>query len=231
MRDGVTFYRSFHEAIQEEEDPEKRLAAYEAIINYALYDIEPEGLKGIAKAAFIVARPVIDSSNKASDNGKKGGAPKGNQNARKQPKTTPFVFENNPPCENETNNLNDNDNYNLNVNKKEKKTTTRTKKKEEEKHLHGEYKHVRLTAEQYDRLAADYGEETRAAAIKKLDEYIQEKPTYKSQDHNLAIRRWVIKALEEDKQKSRPANNTKFHNFDMQHNYNYEEMERQLLGG
>ena len=230
MRDAVTFYRSFHEAIQEEEDPEKRLAAYEAIINYALYDKEPEGLKGIAKAAFIVARPVIDSSNKASDNGKKGGAPKGNQNAKKQPKTTPFVLENNPPCLDEKNNLNDNDNYNLNINKEEEKKTTPHPPKET-KHKHGIYKHVRLTEAEYNRLGEEYGEDMRAAFIKRLDEYIQEKPSYKSKDHNLAIRRWVIDAVKEDQEKKKPKQTTKFHNFDNVHNYNYEDMERQLLGG
>lgn len=136
MREAVTFYRSFHEAIQEEEDPMKRLQAYEAILNYALYGMEPEEIKGIAKAAFIVAKPVIDSSNKACENGKKGGAPKGNQNARKkqeeeekQPKQPPLFFENNPGLNNQTNNDNENDNDNDNENNNKKVVLKKPKTK------------------------------------------------------------------------------------------------------
>lgn len=68
------------------------------------------------------------------------------------------------------------------------------------KHKYGEFQKVRLTDKEYEKLAKEFGEETRDEAIKFLDEYIAEKG-YKSKSHNLAIRRWVIDAVKERKQK------------------------------
>lgn len=64
----------------------------------------------------------------------------------------------------------------------------------------GEYHNVKLTSDEYDRLGNDYGSDKREQAIKYLDEYIEEKG-YKSKSHNLAMRRWVFKALDEKKPK------------------------------
>lgn len=62
--------------------------------------------KGEVTVAWILIKPLIDSHYKDVENGKKGGAPKGNHNARKttpvnldnNPNTTPVVSENNPPA-------------------------------------------------------------------------------------------------------------------------------------
>lgn len=62
------------------------------------------------------------------------------------------------------------------------------------KKKYGEYKHVLLTAAEYEKLTVDYGEDIRDKAIKYLDEYIAEK-AYKSKSHYLAIKRWVIDAV------------------------------------
>ena len=62
------------------------------------------------------------------------------------------------------------------------------------KHKHGEYQHVLLTDDEFNKLAADFGENLRDKAVAFLDEYIEEKG-YKSKSHNLAIRRWVIDAV------------------------------------
>lgn len=59
--------------------------------------------KGEVTVAWRLIKPMLDAQRAASENGKKGGAPKGNQNARK---TTPVVLddtenkttENNPRC-------------------------------------------------------------------------------------------------------------------------------------
>ena len=64
----------------------------------------------------------------------------------------------------------------------------------------GEYHNVKLTQDEYDRIGNDYGPDKREQAIKYLDEYIEEKG-YKSKSHNLAMRRWVFKALDEKKPK------------------------------
>ena len=58
---------------------------------------------------------------------------------------------------------------------------------------YGEYKHVSLTDEEYDRLVKDYGEQAVISGIKNVDEYCQEHgKTYK--DYNLTLRKWGIKS-------------------------------------
>ena len=57
------------------------------------------------------------------------------------------------------------------------------------KHTYGEYKHVRLTDDEYNRLCDEFGEVKTTMAINKVDAYCQETgKTYK--DYNLTIRRW-----------------------------------------
>ena len=75
-------------------------------------------------------------------------------------------------------------------------------KEEEEvkelKHIYGEYKHVRLSDKEMDRLVNDYGESETHEAIKYLDEYKQRKG-YTSKDDNLTIRKWVFDAVRREK--------------------------------
>ena len=67
-------------------------------------------------------------------------------------------------------------------------------KKQNTKHIYGEYKHVRLTDEELNKLKSEYGEQTTQDAIKYLDEYIEMKGTqYKS--HYMAMRKWVFDAI------------------------------------
>lgn len=73
------------------------------------------------------------------------------------------------------------------------KPQKRVSKPKPEKHLYGEYKHVRLTDDEYDRLVRDYGEEATHKGIKKVDEYCQQHgKTYT--DYNLTIRKWGIES-------------------------------------
>jgi hypothetical protein len=87
--------------------------------------------------------------------------------------------------------------------KKEKKT--KAKKETPAKIVHGHFQHVLLTEDEHAKLVKTYGQETAAAAIRFLDEYMEDKPKYKSASHYLAIRRWVIDALKEKARKSGPA--------------------------
>ena len=77
---------------------------------------------------------------------------------------------------------------------KEKEIPKGISKKKPPKEKYGEYQNVLLTDIEYNRLCDDYSQETIHKAIKFLDEYIEEKG-YKSKSHNLAIRRWVIDAI------------------------------------
>jgi hypothetical protein len=74
-----------------------------------------------------------------------------------------------------------------------------------DKRSFGEFGHVRLSDDELKRLIADFPFAT--SLIKKLDEYIETTPTYKKQNHNVILRGWVLKAVNEDEvraQKSRP---------------------------
>lgn len=63
-KNGFTFFRSYYEAIRELE-AEQRLELYDAITAYALDGVEPE-LSGVAKACFLLMRPVLDKSDARS---------------------------------------------------------------------------------------------------------------------------------------------------------------------
>ena len=96
--DSFIFYRSFYDAIEEADD-QSQLQLYRAIALYALNREEPQ-LTGIIKAVWMAIKPQIDANFnryvngcKGAPYGKKGGAPKGNSNARK---TTPKQPQNNP---------------------------------------------------------------------------------------------------------------------------------------
>lgn len=82
---------------------------------------------------------------------------------------------------------------------KEYKEYKEYKEGEEIKHIYGEYKHVRLTDKERDRLFNDYGEQETLKAITYLDEYKQRKG-YTSKDDNLTLRKWVFDALKRESQ-------------------------------
>lgn len=70
------------------------------------------------------------------------------------------------------------------------KATPKTKIK---KITFGEYKHVKLTKEQYDKLCEDYGENLTKDYIRKMDEWLQIKGKNPYKDFNLALRNWLNK--------------------------------------
>ena len=78
--------------------------------------------------------------------------------------------------------------------KKEKTSATQPKQ-----HF-GEYKHVLLTNDEYEKLKRDYPNVE--SLITYLDEYIEMKG-YKAKSHYLAIKKWVINAEQRNKPKER----------------------------
>jgi hypothetical protein len=91
---GFIFYKSFYDATQKLEKFEDRCIIYQAICDYSFYKIEPK-LTGITEIIWTLIKPQIDANIKKRIDGKSGGAPKGNTNAKKQPKTTMVEYENN----------------------------------------------------------------------------------------------------------------------------------------
>lgn len=94
-RKTFAFYWSFKDAIRDMPDADK-LAVYEAITDFAFFGVDPDGLSPVGRLAWKLIRPQLEASIrrydacrnnglKGAEYGKNGGAPKGNQNARKQP--------------------------------------------------------------------------------------------------------------------------------------------------
>ena len=96
-RKGFMCYRSFRDAINEL-PIEERLEVYESIVDYALDKIEPETAKmsGAVRMAWKLIKPTLDADWTRWKNGCQGGAPVGNQNARKQPKNNRETTEKQP---------------------------------------------------------------------------------------------------------------------------------------
>ncbi len=117
MRDSFVFYRSFYEALCEV-DETTQLIVYKAIIEYSINGVEIE-LDGINKAMFKLIKPQLDANYSRYENGKKGGAPKGNTNAKKPKENTnknnQKTTKNNQKQPNVNVNVNVNDNVNDNL--------------------------------------------------------------------------------------------------------------------
>lgn len=83
-------------------------------------------------------------------------------------------------------------------------TEKKSKKEKPPKHQYGEYEHVLLSDEEFNKLTEKYGEILTVKAIIHLDEYIEMKG-YKVKSHYLAIRKWVIDAVKEAEQKKQQS--------------------------
>lgn len=116
-RESFVFYRSFRDAFRAL-DKDVRLRMYEAIIDYGLDLVEPH-FEGIEKVLWTLIRPQLEANNKRFENGCKGGAPIGNQNARKQPRNNRETTKKQPKNNQKQPNVNENENVNENINTKE----------------------------------------------------------------------------------------------------------------
>lgn len=84
---GVVIRPSFCEAMKSLEK-EDQLDLFWAICNYGIYGAEPQGLSTLAGAFFTLMQPSLEAAatrySASVAGGASGGAPKGNQNARKK---------------------------------------------------------------------------------------------------------------------------------------------------
>lgn len=76
----------------------------------------------------------------------------------------------------------------------------------EVKHTWGEFKHVKLTDSEIEKLRKAYGSKMTDECIVFLDEYIERKG-YKAKNHYLTIKKWVADAVIEERQKQRKNKN------------------------
>ena len=114
MRESFIFYKSFYESIKELEES-SQYKIYKAIFEYQ-FENKTSELNGIEKAIFTLIEPQLSANNKKYENGKKGGAPKGNSNASKQPKNNLKTTKKQPKNNLKQANVNENDNENVNEN-------------------------------------------------------------------------------------------------------------------
>ena len=150
--ESFVFYKSIFNAVEIIPDLETKAQAYKAIALYGLCGIEPPAdTSPFIQIIFAQAKIVMDNArnryNACVENGKKGGAPKGNKNAKKkQPKTTKEQPEKQPK-----NNLNVNDNVNVNNNVNIKE---RSNKREKEtkflKSLSQKFNQLKINVENID---------------------------------------------------------------------------------
>lgn len=92
QRDGFTFYRSFRDSIEYAEQAEQ-LILYKAIADYALDGVEPDitTLGRLGQMCWTSLKPNIRAGYVRFTNGCKGGAPVGNQNAKKSTEKQPKI--------------------------------------------------------------------------------------------------------------------------------------------
>lgn len=86
-----------------------------------------------------------------------------------------------------------------------KPTASRQKKAEPPKTSYGEYQRVKLTADECARLDDKFGADALAAAITKLDLYIEAKGKDEYKCHAAALQKWVFAAVEQDRQRGRAS--------------------------
>ncbi len=99
--DSFVFYRSYYESIMKLDKDTDKVELFKCIGKYALdgelYESPVDYINSIFEASRVNIDYSLERRKKSIENGSKGGAPKGNRNASKQPRTT-------------ENNLNDNGN-------------------------------------------------------------------------------------------------------------------------
>ena len=95
MKESFILYKSHFDAICMLENSESQIKVLKCICNYMFYDTEPDttGFSQMEKIIVTMAMPTLSNAKVNYEKGCKGGAPKGNQNAKKTTENKP---ENNP---------------------------------------------------------------------------------------------------------------------------------------
>ena len=99
-RESMLIYKSFIDVSKGLNDTDYRLF-WDAIHNYGVYGQEiPKFDNPMLNALMVLIEPLMRANIKNYENGVKGGAPKGNQNAKaKQPKNNPKTTQKQPGVE------------------------------------------------------------------------------------------------------------------------------------
>lgn len=180
MPESFVFYESYLKGI-ELQDEKIQSKLFLALCRYALRGEQPD-LTGSELGIFELMRPTIDANTQRRENAQKGGAPIGNQNARKQPKqpkqpTVEINTEKNLPNENET--------VNEKVNENDNKNETEQKPQDAE-----DFSMVSLTDEEISELEKMSDRLSVKAYIKKLSDWQQQYHKRTSKAYTI-IKGWI----------------------------------------
>lgn len=180
-----TFFRNYYDVIKEL--PNKEEFAF-SILEYVFEDRKPQ-FNGLNKGIWqLIERPLQISKNKS-------------QNAKKE-KQKEIKSKSN---ENQTHYSISSSISNSNSKKeKDNRDMGEEEKEKKPKNKFGEYQNVLLTEKEYESLQKAYS--NYEELIKFLDEYIEDKG-YKSKSHYLAIKRWVVQAVNEKQNKQIKSSN------------------------
>lgn len=180
MRESFIIYKSFIDSGKEIKNKNDRLAFYEAIFNFAIFGEELE-LSGVAKAMFMLVKPILLANQKRYENGNKGGK----SVTKPEPKPNLDLTKPEP-------------------NKDKDYNKDKYKDKDEDKYdtslLNLISENIKLSIQEFEKLCTDYSQEKTEEAIKYLSNYKIEKG-YKSKSDNLTLRRWVFEAISKNQKK------------------------------
>ena len=205
QRESFVFYRGFRDAINDCPIDEQ-LDIYKSIVDYALDGIEPDFLTPFGRVCWKLIKPILDKNwsrykngCKGGEYGYKGGAPKGNQNAKKTTHKRPQNKGKTTPNDNVNDNVSSNEDINIKkeICIKKKTTTTEPTSEEEQKFLDGMQEHypsvckmkVPLTFQQYQKLLNEYTPEAIRDILERMENYAQLHK--KCTSANLTIRNWI----------------------------------------
>lgn len=182
--------------------------------------IELPEVEPIVGMAFSFIKARLDKDREAyenkcaqnTENGKKGGRPRKatvseeNQTVTEETEKTERFLEKPKKADIDTDIDTDT--------KKKTSPTERKKKAAPTKHKHGEYQHVLLTDDQYQKLVADYGQEDADGGIQAVDAYCEEHgKTYSN--YALTVRKWGIDRFREsrDGKRASPQYHNRYNDF------------------
>jgi hypothetical protein len=126
---GLVLPKNFVESYLNDLTDEEQLGIMNAIFTWYMTGETPEIQNKMVRVLFKTTLGFLESSKKSYEDGKSGGAPKGNKNAKK---TTTLVTENNPPCLQEQPPLKNETTLREEKRKEDKRKETRIEKKLED---------------------------------------------------------------------------------------------------
>ena len=210
-RDSMVFYRSFFESVEDLE-PEEFKECVCTILKYGLDGVESE-VSGIAKTVFKLAKPQIDKNNQRYMNGLKGGKPKANQT---ETKPNQNVTKANQTVTKPKPNVNVNDNVNELISNSVLSDTVKEKTKEwvdYKKERRESYKETGLKS-LITQIAKHEQSDGSAAVVDVIDLSMSNG--------------W--KGIIWDRMSKPTMKSNSFQQFSNKHNYNFDDMEKMLLG-